>query len=95
MTTAPEQVAAHYARSDLGETILEALRAEGKDIDRLKPDDLGEVDHFHGRRLEATEELARLLAPSAEMHVLDVGCGIGGPARYLAYHHGCRVIGST
>lgn len=87
------QVLAHYARPGMGERILDALAAAGKDIERLTPEDLAEIDHFHGRRLDATRELAALLAPRADEHVLDVGCGIGGPARHLAYYHRCRVSG--
>lgn len=93
MSETTRQVAAHYGRPGLAERILGALAAAGKDIDNLTPDDLADIDHFHGRRLAATRELARMLAPRADEHVLDVGCGIGGPARHLAYHHHCRVTG--
>ena len=51
------------------------------------------MDEFHSRRRAATAELARLLAPSPSDHVIDIGSGIGGPARYLAATYGCRVSG--
>jgi len=48
-------------------------------------------DHFGG--LAATDALARHAKINESTHVLDLCCGLGGPARYLAYHHGCRVTG--
>jgi len=67
----------------LNERLLAALAADGKDVDRLTIDDLAPVDEFHSRRRRATEELARMLAPTASDRVVDVGSGLGGPARYL------------
>ncbi len=84
-------VDAHYGRPGLGDIILDALRAGGKDLDNLTPDDLAPVDQFHTRGREATLELLRLAEFQAGMHVLDVGGGIGGPARTLASVAGCRV----
>jgi ubiquinone/menaquinone biosynthesis C-methylase UbiE len=51
------------------------------------------VDEFHSRGRRATQELAELAAPGAADRVLDVGCGLGGPARYLAERFGCEVTG--
>ena len=86
-------VETHYTRDDLGEMILAALKAAGKDIDHLTPDDLAPVDEFHGGQRPATIRLAELVGFTGAERVLDVGSGLGGPSRYLAWRYGCRVSG--
>jgi SAM-dependent methyltransferase len=83
----------HYGRGGLLDRLLGALRDAGKDVERLTIDDLAPVDEFHSRRRAATVELAKLLAPTPADHVIDIGSGLGGPARYLAHTYGCRVSG--
>jgi ubiquinone/menaquinone biosynthesis C-methylase UbiE len=83
----------HYGRGGLLERLLGGLRDAGKDIERLTIEDLAPIDELHSRRRAATVELATLLAPQPGQHVIDVGAGLGGPARYLAHAHGCRVTG--
>lgn len=87
----PRAVDAHYGRPGLGASILAGLRAAGKDPEALAPEDLAAVDQFHIRGKEATLELTRLAELHAGMEVLDVGGGLGGPARTLAREPGCRV----
>src|SRR4029077_10748010 len=53
----------------------------------------GALDQFHTRGLAATTELAKLAGITADMSVLDVGSGVGGPPRFLAATYGCRVTG--
>jgi len=86
--------AQHYAREgELTGRILSALTAADKDLDRLTAGDLTPFDQFHSRGSQATSELAALLSPQAGQTLLDLGCGIGGPARWLASERGCKVIG--
>jgi len=81
----------HYAREELTGAIEAALRAAGRGLDGLAPDVLAPVDQFHTRGREATLELARLADVGPGLQVLDVGGGLGGPARTLAGELGCRV----
>ncbi len=87
------QIIAHYDQSGLVERILAALQAAGLDIDELDGDSLAPIDEFHLGRRELTEILLGDLAPSRGTQVLDIGSGIGGPARYCATRFGCRVVG--
>ncbi len=93
MSETTSDVGRHYGRGGLLDRILAALPETGKDIDRLTIVDLAPADEFHSLQRLATAELARLLAPAAADRVIDVGSGIGGPARYLAATYGCSVTG--
>jgi ubiquinone/menaquinone biosynthesis C-methylase UbiE len=87
------QVSDHYSRSDLLAAILAALVASGKDIEKLELDDLAPVDEFHTGGRQATVEFAEQIGVKPNEHILDIGCGIGGPSRYFAVQRGCRVTG--
>jgi MPBQ/MSBQ methyltransferase len=89
-----EALLRHYdGGQDLVARALELLRAAGKDPDRLTIDDLVGLDEFHVRGREATLSLAKRLALGGGERVLDVGSGIGGPARRLATIAGVDVTG--
>jgi len=93
MSQSAQVVADHYRRRALGDVILRALKEAGKDVEHLTPDDLAPVDEFHSGGRNATVRLAQLAQIDASQRVLDVGCGIGGPSRYLASKFGCQVTG--
>ena len=83
----------HYTRNNLMERIRAALFAAGHDPDNPTIEVLSELDHLHGGGFTTTEVQVELAAVPRGSHVLDAGCGIGGPSRYLASTHGCKVEG--
>ena len=90
--TSPAGVAEHYATGSTRVNIERALRAAGKDPERLAPDDLATLEDFHSLGRIATTGLVALAGVSASDRVLDAGSGIGGSSRLLAGQIGCHVI---
>jgi ubiquinone/menaquinone biosynthesis C-methylase UbiE len=88
-----DDVSDHYSPGDLLARLNAALAADGADPDHPSADALAPYDQFHGRGIEATVELAGLMPARAADRLLDVGSGIGGPARYIATRFGCHVTG--
>lgn len=86
-------IADHWDRGDIYARIMSALQQMSKPLDRLTIEDLAPVDHFHARGFPATVELADQLPVRAGQRVVDIGCGLGGPARYIARRFGCTVSG--
>lgn len=83
----------HYSQSDLESRILSALEKAGKDVDALTREDLFTFDEFHiGGRFE-TRKLGQWAGLKPGTRILDLGCGIGGPARTLAAEFDCTVTG--
>ncbi|HJU17238.1 MAG TPA: class I SAM-dependent methyltransferase [Stellaceae bacterium] len=93
MTDAFDGVRDHYRTTGLTERLKTVLTAFGPDEQRLTPKQLAPLDQFHTRGLAATVELAELAGITADMSILDVGSGLGGPARFLAATYGCQVTG--
>ncbi|HEV7877878.1 class I SAM-dependent methyltransferase [Bradyrhizobium sp.] len=86
-------VSGHYACNGLIEAIENGIVRMGKTIDTVTIDDLAPVDEFHIGGRKATEELVEQLGIAPGDHVLDIGCGLGGPARFIADRCKCRVSG--
>ena len=89
----PVLVQDHYGAEHIVERILAAAAHSAEDHTPLSAEKLFPYDQLHGRELLATRDHAALMNPTNDMHLLDVGSGIGGPARYFASVFGCRVTG--
>jgi ubiquinone/menaquinone biosynthesis C-methylase UbiE len=81
----------YYDGPDLEPVVLGALREAGRDVERLAPDDLAQLDEFHALGRPATLAQAEMAELAEGERVLDLGAGIGGPSRVLARHFGARV----
>ena len=86
-------VSGHYSSGRLEEVILTALREAGFNPDQLEPGNLFPVDELHLGGAVAAHELAESVEISEHTRVLDLGCGIGGPARLFASQFGADVVG--
>lgn len=88
-----DDIADHYANDGIAERVLEAVRAALPPDALLTPEALSSADHLHSRGLVATEELAALLDPQPGDRILDIGSGVGGPARWIAATFDAHVTG--
>jgi SAM-dependent methyltransferase len=86
-------VARHYALGSTETRIIDALRAAGKNPERLDPDGLAPMDEFHQGGRATTAAFASRLRLRPGLRLLDIGSGLGGPARFFARHYGCTVTG--
>jgi SAM-dependent methyltransferase len=93
MTESITQIREHYSAAGLTGRIRSALATIAPDTQTLTVEQLAPIDQFHTRGLLATAELARAAELDPSTRVLDLGSGIGGPARYLAANFGCKVTG--
>ncbi len=93
MTDTTTKVHEHYNATALTSRIKSALLTIVPEAQTLTVAQLAPLDQFHTRGILATAELASAAGIEPSNRVLDIGCGIGGPARYLAATFGCKVTG--
>ena len=86
-------VSRHYTRGGLIEAIQAGIATLGKTPQTVTIDDLAPVDEFHIGGRKASVEFLDQLGLTAESQVLDVGCGLGGPARFAASRYRSQVTG--
>lgn len=87
------EIAAHYSSGTLLAAIEDGVSAMGLAPETVSADDLGPVDEFHVGGRPATADLVAHLGATSDSRLLDVGCGIGGTARFIASTTGGHVTG--
>ena len=87
------EVIEHYQGNNLYDSIVDGLRKSGLNMDNLSPENLSAADEFHIGGTEATDFVCDKVGNFAGQKLLDVGCGIGGPARFISNRMGCEVVG--
>jgi ubiquinone/menaquinone biosynthesis C-methylase UbiE len=88
-----QSVSDHYEHGSLLTAIEQALPSLGKTTGTVTIEDLAPVDEFHVGGRPATLHLMEQLGFDEASHVLDVGCGLGGAARFVASTCAGRVTG--
>ena len=88
-----QDVSKHYTHGNLVAAIQRGIESLGKTTNSITVDDLAPVDEFHIGGRQASEDFLSQLDLTPEKKVLDVGCGLGGAARFVASRYGCHVTG--
>ncbi|MFC6638871.1 methyltransferase domain-containing protein [Sulfitobacter sp. JBTF-M27] len=91
--TDAKAISDHWGKGDVYSRILDTMEFAGIDPNSVTVEQLAPVDHFHARGFPATVELADALPIKECDRLVDIGCGLGGPARYLAKRFNCHVDG--
>jgi len=79
-----DSVAQHYGNDGIVSRIISALSEAGFDTDNLEPDVFAGADEFHIGGRKGSEFVAKALDMKSGQQLLDIGSGIGGPARFIA-----------
>ena len=88
-----ELINAQYGGKDLAESIMRRVRKGKSEGAAILAEDLYPFDQVHTGGVEATRELVKMAGFGSGLRILDVGCGLGGSARFLAAEYGCRAAG--
>ena len=82
-----------WTRGDLHSRINQAMSDSGLNNKKLEIEDLFPIDQYHARGIGATKDLGKRMPITKNQKILDVGCGLGGPARYYAKEFKCHITG--
>ena len=93
MNPSNKKIISHYSQGRLYETIIEAIKNAEIDLNKLQLEDLKSVDEFHIGGFKATLDLLDQIKIKPKTKVLDLGAGIGGPARLISSYYGADVTG--
>ena len=93
MNQSAPSVRDHYSASALVTRLQAALSSTAPEGTPLTVAQLAPLDQFHTRGILATKDLAQAAGVALTTRVLDIGSGLGGPARFLAATYGCHVVG--
>lgn len=94
VTDQGRKVSDHWARLAVTfDGAVKSLEAKGISAKSARAEDLHSMDMIHMGGLSATDALAELAGISRGHHVLDVGSGVGGPARRIASKFKASIVG--
>lgn len=91
--TGADALTRHYDHGDLLASIKRGIEALGKTAETVTLDDLAAVDEFHIGGRQASIAFLDQMELGVGQEILDIGCGLGGPARFVADHYNCNVTG--
>ena len=82
-----------WTRGNLHSRIDQAMSESGLNKKELEIQDLFPIDQYHARGIGATVDLGKRMPIRKNQNILDIGCGLGGPARYYAKEFKCHITG--
>ena len=88
-----KDVEAFWTRGDIHSRIHLAMTKANLIDQKLEIKELFPIDQYHARGIAATVDLAKRMPIKKNQSILDIGCGLGGPARYYAKEFECIITG--
>lgn len=88
-----DKIQRHYTHGNLFNTIIQKLIELGYDLEQLSHLDLTPIDQLHSAGIESTQLIFQHSNFKQGQNIIDIGCGLGGPARYVANNFNVNVTG--